>query len=146
MTQCNAPTQIHFLPSYTMPDYAYSLFPPCRSLPLSTFVFHSLLVPLLCMIAYFLCSAPYFSHCPTILASFSFSVSILTNLLSSSPSSLFPYISFFTSLLSSSFLTFFLNSYQISICCLPPGHHTSGSCSRLGLASSNTHLPFSTSI
>ena len=67
-------------------------------------------------------------------------------MLSSSPSSLFPYISFFTSLLSSSFLTFFLNSYQISICCLPPGHHISGSCSRLGLASSHTHLPLSTSI
>ena len=56
------------------------------------------------VITYFLCSAPYSPHHPTFPASFSFSTTILTSLLSSSPSSLFPCISFFPSLLSSSFL------------------------------------------
>ena len=56
------------------------------------------------VITYFLCNAPYSPHHPTFPASFSFSTTILTSLLSSSPSSLFPCISFFLSLLSSSFL------------------------------------------
>ena len=158
---------------YTIPGYSYVFSTSSHqpwSLPSSTFVFHSLLPWSSSVITYFLCSAPYSPHHPTFPASFSFSATILTSLLSSSPSSLFPYISFFPSILSSSFLqprspltaapgtdllapnsrlpTFSWTASKFLFAIFPPGHHISAACSKLGLARSfcfsspqSAHLP-----
>ena len=112
----------------------------------------------------------YSPHHPTFPASFSLFCNISTSLLSSSPTSLFPYISFSlpfslpassssshlaptaapgADLLAATFAySLFLeqppNFYLLSS--HHAGHHVSASCSRLGLASSLISLPLSTSI
>ena len=115
-----------------------------------------------------ICNTPYSPHHRTFPASFSSSATILTSLLFSSPSSLFPYISFFPSLLFYRFLQprspltaapgtdllapnsrlpTFLNSLQFIFAIFPPGHHISAACSKLCLArSSYTSLPLPISI
>ena len=117
---------------------------------------------------YLLCSSSYSSHHPTPPVFFSFSATTFTNLLSSRFSNLFPYSSFLSSRLFSSFLqpkspltaapatvllapssllpilSWAASNFLFTV--FPPGHHTSAACSKPGLArSSHTNLPLSTS-